>query len=81
VHDASAEHKTAEQLIALLEGVITTVDEWGAIIVAIITNASGKCQKARRLLGRKYPHIVVLDCYRHQIWNIKTDPATYLQNA
>jgi hypothetical protein len=44
VHDASAERKTAEQLMALLEEVITTVqDEWGAIVVAIVTDASGEC--------------------------------------
>jgi hypothetical protein len=44
VHDTSAERKTAEQLIALLEEVITTVqNEWGAIIVAIVTDALGEC--------------------------------------
>ena len=68
VHDASAERKTAEQLIALLEEVITMVqDEWGAIVVAIVMDASGECRKAQRLLGRKYPHIIVLDCYSHQV--------------
>jgi len=78
VHNASAERKTAEQLMALLEEVIMTIqDEWGAIV----TDASGGFQKAQQLLGHKYPHIVVLDCYRHQVWNIETDPATYLQNV
>jgi hypothetical protein len=68
VHDASAERKTAEQLMVQLEDVIATVqDEWGAIVVAIVTDASGECRKARRLLGRKYPHIVCLDCYGHQV--------------
>ena len=82
MHDASAERKTAEQLMVLLEEVIMTVqDEWGAIVVAIVTDASGECRKARRLLGCKYPHIVVLDCYGHQVWNIDSDPATYVQYA
>jgi hypothetical protein len=52
VHNASAEHKTVEQLMVQLEDVIATVqDEWGAIIVAIVTDALGECRKARRLLG------------------------------
>ena len=68
VHDASGKRKTAEQLMPLLEDVISTVqDEWGAVVIAIVTDASGECQKARRLLGLKYPNIVVLNCYGHQV--------------
>lgn len=68
VHDASAERKTAEELLVLLEEVIKIVqDEWGAIVVAIVTDASGECRKARRILRLKYPNIVVLDCYGHQV--------------
>ncbi len=68
--------------MALLEEVIMTVQgEWGATIVGIVTDASGECQKAWQLLGHKYPHIVVLDYYGHQVWNIDSDPATYLQYA
>jgi hypothetical protein len=68
VHDASGERKTADQLIPLLEDVISTVqDEWGAVVIAIVTDASGECRKARRLLGLKYPNIVILDCYGHQV--------------
>ena len=68
VHDVSGERKTADQLIPLLEDVISTVqDEWGAVVIAIVTDASGECRKARRLLGLKYPNIVVLDCYGHQV--------------
>ena len=48
VHDASSERKTAEELIPLLEEVIRIVrDEWGAIVIAIVTDASGECRKAR----------------------------------
>jgi len=51
-----------------LKDVISTVqDEWGAVVIAIVTDASGECRKARRLLGLKYPNIVVLDCYGHQV--------------
>lgn len=68
VHDASSERKTAEELIKHLEEVLVTLrNEWGAIVVAIVTDASGECRKARRILARRYPHIVFLDCYAHQV--------------
>jgi hypothetical protein len=68
VHDASSERKTAERLLPLLEEVIQIVrEDWGAIVVAVVTDASGECRKARRILGRKYQDIMVLDCYGHQV--------------
>ena len=42
-------------------------EKWGAKVVAIVTDASGECRKARRILGQKYPWLVVLDCYSHQV--------------
>jgi hypothetical protein len=72
VHDASAERKAAEQLMSLLEDVIATVqNEWGAIVIAIVTDASGECRKAQWLLGLKYPNIVVLDCYGLHVHSLK----------
>lgn len=41
--------------------------EYFAILVAIVTDASGECHKARRVLALKYPDIVFLDCYAHQV--------------
>lgn len=79
VHDASSERKTAEELIPLLEEVIRIVrDEWGAIVIAIVTDASGECRKARRILGLKYPDIIVLDCYGHQVHTIYNALSAYL---
>jgi len=47
VHDASAKQKTAEELLVLLEELIKIIqDEWHAIVVAIVTDASGECCKA-----------------------------------
>ena len=68
MHDASKERKTAENLLKLLEEVVEEVEkEWGAQVVAVVTDASGESRKARRLFSRKYPHIMVLDCYAHQV--------------
>jgi hypothetical protein len=67
VDDTSEEHKTAEKLITHLEAAMKEVEEkWGATVVAIVTDASGECQKARCILGAKYPWLV-LNCYSHQV--------------
>ena len=64
--------------MALLEEIITTVqDDWGAIMVAMVTDTSGECWKMWWLLGHKYPHIVILDCYGHQVCSIDYDTGTY----
>jgi len=51
-----------------LENAIRIVQtEYFAFLVAIVTDASGECRKARRILALKYPEIVFLDCYAHQV--------------
>ena len=68
VDDISEERKTAKKLLVHLEAAMKEVGEkWGAKLVAIVTDASGECRKARRILGEKYPSLVVLDCYAHQV--------------
>jgi uncharacterized protein with PIN domain len=68
VHDASLERKTAENFLRELEKTVDIVqNEWGSPVIAVVTDASGECRKARREFGRKYPWIVVLDCYAHQV--------------
>jgi len=43
VHDASGERKTTEVLLKELENVLAIVrDEWGAVVVALVTDASGE---------------------------------------
>ena len=68
MHDASSERKTAENLKFHLEKAINTVwKDYGANVVGVVTDASGECQKACRLLSKEYPDIVFLDCYAHQV--------------
>jgi hypothetical protein len=51
-----------------LEEVIKEIEEkWGSLVIAVVTDASGECRKARRELVKKYPWIVVLDCFAHQV--------------
>ena len=55
-------------LLAQLESVMQELQEkWDIVLVAVVTDASGECRKARRQLARKYPWLIVLDCYAHQV--------------
>lgn len=68
VHDASSERKTAEHLLQLMLEVIESIrKEWGVEPIAFTTDASGESRKARRLLLRLMPHLIVPDCYAHQV--------------
>ena len=68
MHDASCERKTADNLKIHLEKAIDTVRvDYSAYVVGVVTDASGECRKARRLLALEHPDIVFLDCYAHQV--------------
>lgn len=68
VDDTSTERKTAALLLVRLEAAITEVEErFNIKVVAVVTDASGECRKARRDLLKNYPYIVVIDCYAHQV--------------
>jgi CO dehydrogenase/acetyl-CoA synthase delta subunit len=68
VHDASTERKTADKFLTLLEEVVKEIEEkWGSVVVAIVTDASGECRKARQEFVKKYPWIIALDCFAHQV--------------
>lgn len=62
------ERKTASNFLSLLERVYHNVEkEWNVVISAVVTDASGETRKARREFVAKYPSVVVLDCYAHQV--------------
>lgn len=65
------ERKTADKFLALLEEVVKEIEEkWGSIVVAVVTDASGECRKARWEFVKKYPWVIVLDCFAHQVRTI-----------
>ena len=69
MHDAHGQAKNAENLLDLLLSVIDEVQtDWGCVVVAVCSDASGESQKARRLLRDKHPRLVTLDCYAHQVY-------------
>jgi hypothetical protein len=50
-----------------LEEVINNLEEtWNIIIIAVTSDAGGEALKAHKMAQRKYPHLVVPDCYGHQ---------------
>ncbi|XP_006460996.1 hypothetical protein AGABI2DRAFT_70302, partial [Agaricus bisporus var. bisporus H97] len=68
VHDASSECKTAVNFVKLLKEVHKEVEEhWKCKVVAVVTDASGETRKAQQDFGKEFPHIIMLDCYAHQI--------------
>lgn len=68
VDNVTAERKTADNLLQLVEDAIKEVEEtWGSKVVAVVTDASGECRKAQCELVRKYPWLIVLDCFTHQV--------------
>lgn len=69
MHDASCERKSADNLMIHLENAIEVVRrDYGAHVVGVVTDASGECRKARRLLAIQHPDILFLDCYAHQVF-------------
>ncbi|KAF9230433.1 hypothetical protein BU15DRAFT_30072, partial [Melanogaster broomeanus] len=65
--DVSAKPKTAVELLKLVEAEINyAVEVLKIIVVAWCTDVSGESAKMRRLLVRKMPHLVVVDCWAHQ---------------
>ena len=51
-----------------LENTISAIrTDYLAFPVAVVTDASGECRKARRVLALKYPDMMFLDCYAHHV--------------
>ncbi|KAF9528609.1 hypothetical protein CPB83DRAFT_766516 [Crepidotus variabilis] len=68
VMDTSADRKTAEEVLRLINLVWNTLrTEWGVILVAITTDASGETKKARRLAIEANPSLIAPDCWAHQV--------------
>ncbi|KAF7974572.1 hypothetical protein HWV62_11944 [Athelia sp. TMB] len=57
---SNGKRKTADLLLARLEAVIQEVEaRFGVRVVAVCTDASGECRKARRELLKKYPYLII----------------------
>lgn len=54
--------------------------EYGATPSAVCSNASGEALKARRMLAKKYPELVVPDCAAHQASDTMRFGAFYIKS-
>ena len=71
LNDVSAERKTAEQLLPLMQEAIHKMEsQYGVKVVAFVTDSSGEAKKARKLLGQERPDLVVPPCYSHQVCSV-----------
>ncbi|THU86689.1 hypothetical protein K435DRAFT_607976, partial [Dendrothele bispora CBS 962.96] len=68
VEDVSEERKTAVNLMIIILNKMKRIHEFfKVILVAWCTDASGESAKMHRDLLEKFPWLVVLDCWAHQI--------------
>ncbi|KIK75505.1 hypothetical protein PAXRUDRAFT_172667 [Paxillus rubicundulus Ve08.2h10] len=67
-HDMSTLPKTAVQLLEfVVSKIIYAVDVLKVQVVAWCMDAGGDAAKMCHLLVKKIPHIVVVDCWAHQV--------------
>ncbi|KIK79699.1 hypothetical protein PAXRUDRAFT_160608 [Paxillus rubicundulus Ve08.2h10] len=67
-HDMSGLPKTAEQQLEFVVSKITyAVDILKVQVVVWCTDTRGDVAKMHHLLVKKMPHIVVVDCWAHQV--------------
>jgi hypothetical protein len=74
VYDTSTERKMALELLKKIREVKEHVEtDWGIILVAVTSDASGESSRARRDLVKEFPSILGPDCYAHQINRVVYD--------
>ena len=78
VDNVSGDRKTAENIIQHLEQAMEELTtKWEIALVAIVTDASGEYHKAKKILQLKYPSLIILDCYVHQVCQKLTQIKSY----
>ena len=78
VDDILGDCKSAENFIQHLEWAMEELTmKWEIALVVIVTDASGECCKAKKILQLKYPSLIILDCYVHQVCQKLTQVKSY----
>ena len=68
VYDTSAERKTAENLLGLMLKEKAYIEsELGQRLIGWVSDASGESRAARKQLQNRFPQLLVVDCYAHQV--------------
>jgi hypothetical protein len=68
VHDVLAECKTADNLLKLMIREKKKIeDELKLRLVGWVSDAGSDLKKAQKMLQQMFPHLIVLDCWAHQV--------------
>lgn len=66
--DTTVKRKMAPNFLKQLIEVYHIVEkDWKTNVVAIVTDSSGEAKRARKDFASKFPSVVVLDCFAHQV--------------
>jgi hypothetical protein len=79
VHNVSGEKKTADNLLSLVLKAMLHLHNTGVTIVGWVSDAGGDSRAMRLKLSELMPHLIVLDCWAHQVCLLlnKIHPANY----
>lgn len=67
VHDLSSKRRTGELMFTLIEEEMAYLESIGVKLVGVAGDAGGDESKARRLAQKKYPWLLIADCWGHQV--------------
>lgn len=68
VEDMSLQRRNDQTLFELLDKWIQILEQdWKFRVIGVVTDAGGDAKRARWLLLKKYPHMIILDCWAHQV--------------
>jgi hypothetical protein len=66
-HDITTHAKDAETYLKIVESEMVWVKaQLRCLIIAWCTDASGESVKMKKELRKKYPWLIILDCWAHQ---------------
>ncbi|KAF8656505.1 hypothetical protein AX14_008056 [Amanita brunnescens Koide BX004] len=67
IHDASDKCKTGKNLFQLMDKELEHLTSLGLTPIGVAGDAGSDERKARLLVLKKYPHLLIADCWVHQI--------------
>ncbi|KAG5639132.1 hypothetical protein H0H81_006721 [Sphagnurus paluster] len=73
VYDQSAKRKTGDNLAVLMKEEIKYLRDIGLRVIGLVGDAGPDERRARRLVQAEEPHILIADCWSHQIPLILAD--------
>ncbi|KAI0337890.1 hypothetical protein BDW22DRAFT_1312662, partial [Trametopsis cervina] len=68
LEDNSAERKMGENLAVMIRTKLQHVEDFHKVQIAgFVSDSGGDSKKARRIIAKEWPSLIVLPCYAHQI--------------